>query len=74
MPTAKQMVVLSLKDLAHRCLREQMKLKVIRATRRTVEADEAATYRRIKSLKSKIDRELVVSAKTLGLPDMSKLD
>lgn len=66
MPSPKQLIIASLKDMARTCVREQIRLKALRATRRSLEADERATLRRIRQIKAKIDRELVVSGPLLG--------
>lgn len=66
--TPQTLVVSTLRHLARSCLREQIRLKTIRATRKAMQRDEAATYRRIKGIKARIDRELIASASLLGIP------
>lgn len=67
MPSPKSLAVASLKHLARQCVREQMRYKVIRSARRQMQSDERATLRRIKTIKARIDRELVASARLLGI-------
>ncbi len=66
--TSRQLAVSTLRHLTKSCLREQMRLKTIRVARSRIQQDEAATYRRIKGIKARIDRELIASAALLGIP------
>lgn len=68
MPTKKQLVVSTLRHLAKQCLREQMRLKVIKSAQRQLADEEDRTLSKIRSVKARIDRELATSRTILGLP------
>lgn len=67
MPTPKQLVVCTLKNLAHQCLREQFQLKKTRMAQRILKQEEAAARAKIRHLKIRINNELVQYSGTLGI-------
>lgn len=67
MPSRKQLIVASLKDMSRRCVKAQIHLAAIRAARRSIEADEALTLAQIRQIRARIDRELQVSGSELGI-------
>lgn len=67
MPTPKQLVVCTLKNLAHQCLRQQFQLKKTRMAQRILKKEEAIARAKIRHLKIRINNELVQHGSTLGL-------
>lgn len=67
MPTPKQLVVCTLKNLAHQCLREQFQLKKTRMAQRILKQQEATARAKIRHLKTRINNELIQHSGTLGL-------
>lgn len=67
MPTPKQLVVCTLKNLAHQCLREQFELKKTRIAQRLLKQQEATARARIRHLKMRINGELIQHSGTLGI-------
>lgn len=69
MPSAKQLSILTLRELTKQCVKEQIHLKLLSTTRRAVEADIAGTRQRLAQIKARVNRELLASAKVLGVRD-----
>lgn len=73
MSSPRQVIVSTLKDLSHQCLREQMHLKLIGHSRREIEDEEKRTRERIRQIKLRVNREILTHGSLLGI-DMSVLD
>lgn len=67
MPSHKQLVINTLRDLAYQCVLQQIRLKLTSVARRAAEADEAAIKQRIEHIRAKVNRELTVNAELLGV-------
>ena len=81
MPSPRQMVIATLRDLTKQCLDEQANLVIITGARRQIEfeaelarEEEMETFKRIKALKSRIGYEMAHNGKTLGVQVMTAAD
>ena len=63
----KQLVVMTLKDLAQECLREQMRLKTVVRDKNILEGREKVLRHNIKVLKMRVNRELIAHKDLLGV-------
>lgn len=69
MPSAKQLSILTFRELTKQCVKEQIQLKMLATTRRAVEADITITRQRLAQIKARVNRELLANAKILGVRD-----
>lgn len=67
MPSPKQLVISTLKDLNRSCLGHQMRLATLRAARRGIEAQERTALQHIHTTKARLNRELLASGSLLGI-------
>lgn len=67
MPSPRQMVITTLKDLTRECLREQSRLHFVLRSKAVIEAREREIRGRIKGIKLRVNRELTAHKEMLGV-------
>lgn len=74
MTSAKTLVLSTLRSLTQQCIREQLRLVIASKARHAAEAEERVIRQRLGHIRAKVNRELLVNARLLGVRDGSEGD